>query len=220
MNAPARLAVLVSGRGSNLDALIRACADGTLPAGIVLVAGNRAQAPALARAAAAGIATLARDSRGHGDRAAWDATFMADVAAARPDWIVLAGFMRRLDATAVAPWVGRMINIHPSLLPKYPGLDTHTRALAAGDTEHGASVHFVTAELDAGPVLAQVRMPLHVGDSADAVAARLLPLEHRLLVASMQALLQGRVRWHAGRLLHADGRPLQAPLQLIGAALH
>ncbi|MBW8075377.1 MULTISPECIES: phosphoribosylglycinamide formyltransferase [Metallibacterium] len=208
----ARLAVLVSGRGSNLEALHAACGSGRLAAEIALVASNRPDALALTRARAAGIATLACDSRGTGDRAAWDMAFMAAVGAARPDWIVLAGFMRRLDGAAIAPWAGRMLNIHPSLLPRHPGLDTHRRALEAGDAEHGASVHFVTAELDGGPVLAQARVPVLPGDTPERLAARLLPLEHRLLVASLGALLSGRVRLRGDRVWvdgHAAARPLQ-----------
>ncbi len=213
--ARARLAVLASGRGSNLEALIAARREGRLHADIVLVAGNRPDAAALALARAAGIATLARESRGTGERAAWDRAFMAEVAAAGPDWIVLAGFMRRLDGVAIAPWVGRMLNIHPSLLPKHPGLDTHRRVLEAGDAEHGASVHFVTAELDAGPVLAQVRMPVHVDDTPASLARRLLPLEHRLLVACVALAAAGRVALRADqRVVVLDGTALDAPLRL------
>ncbi|MHB1615911.1 MAG: phosphoribosylglycinamide formyltransferase [Metallibacterium sp.] len=209
----ARLAVLVSGRGSNFDALRAAIAAGQLHAEIALVASNRPHAPALARARAAGIATHASESRGSGDRAAWDRAFMAAVAAAQPDLIVLAGFMRRLDAAAVTPWLGRMLNIHPSLLPKYPGLDTHQRVLDAGDVEHGASVHFVTAELDGGPVLAQVRMPVSAADTPHSLAARLLPLEHHLLVAAVTAVASGRCRMQGTAILCA-GQILHAPLQL------
>ncbi len=209
----ARLAVLVSGRGSNFDALRAAIAAGQLHAEIALVASNRPHAPALARARATGIATHASESRGSGDRAAWDRAFMAAVAAARPDLIVLAGFMRRLDAAAVTPWLGRMLNIHPSLLPKYPGLDTHQRVLDAGDVEHGASVHFVTVELDGGPVLAQARMPVSAADTPHSLAARLLPLEHRLLVAAVTAVASGRCRMQGTAIL-CDGQILHAPLQL------
>jgi phosphoribosylglycinamide formyltransferase-1 len=209
----ARLAVLVSGRGSNFDALRAAIADGQLHAEIALVASNRPHAPALVRARAVGIATHTSESRGSGDRAAWDRAFMAAVAAAQPDLIVLAGFMRRLDAAAVTPWLGRMLNIHPSLLPKYPGLDTHQRVLDAGDTEHGASVHFVTAELDGGPVLAQARMPVTATDTPYSLAARLLPLEHRLLVAAVTAVASGHCRMQ-GKAILCAGQILHAPLQL------
>ena len=209
----ARLAVLVSGRGSNLEALRSACESGLIPADIVLVGSNRPHAPALGLAHDAGIATLASDSRGCGDRAAWDRAFLADVAAFRPDWIVLAGFMRQLDGSALSKWIGRMINIHPSLLPKYPGLGTHRRALEAGEREHGASVHFVTAELEGGPILAQVRMPIQQGDTPDSLGARLLPLEHRLLVASVAFLLRHRVELLRG-CIWLEGIPMSEPLQL------
>ena len=215
----ARLAVLVSGRGSNLEALRSACEAGLIAADIVLVGSNRPHAPAVRWAHDAGIATLASDSRGCGDRAAWDRGFLAEVAAFWPDWIVLAGFMRQLDGPAISKWIGRMINVHPSLLPKYPGLHTHRRVLEAGEREHGASVHFVTAELDGGPVLAQVRMPVQQGDTPESLAARLLPLEHRLLVASVAFLLSHRVELMSG-CIWLEGVPMSGPLQLDeGSAL-
>ena len=208
-----RLAVLASGRGSNFEALRAAIAAGRLHAEIALLASNRGDAPVLARARAMGIATHASDSRGSGDRARWDRAFMTAVAAAQPDLVVLAGFMRRLDASAVAPWLGRLLNIHPSLLPKYAGLDTHRRVLAAGDAEHGASVHFVTAELDGGPVLAQARIPVLPGDTPADLAARLLPLEHQLLAAAVAAVASGRCRMQGAAIL-CGGQILHAPLQL------
>jgi phosphoribosylglycinamide formyltransferase-1 len=121
--------------------------------------------------------------------------------------------MRILDPHAFAPWLGRIINIHPSLLPRHAGLHTHRRALDAGDTSHGASVHFVTAELDGGPLIAQVSVDIREGDTANDLAGRLLPLEHRLLVASVQLIAAGRLRWRSG-LACLDGLPLDAPLQL------
>ncbi len=210
---PFRIAVLISGRGSNLQALIAAQQQGRLGGEIVLVASNRRAAAGLLRAEEAGIETLTLDPAAHADRAAYDAALFARVAAARPDLIVLAGFMRILDPAAIAPWVGRMVNVHPSLLPRYPGLHTHQRALEAGDALHGASVHFVTAELDGGPVIAQAEIAVRAEDTAESLAERLLPREHKLLVASVRALAQGRVRWHAGRV-ELDGVPLNAPLQL------
>lgn len=208
-----KAAVLASGRGSNLQALIDARRDGGLPVDIVLVAGDKAQALALRRAEAAGIPTLALDPRGYASRAAYDADLFARIAASGAELVVLAGFMRILDASVLGPWSGRIINIHPSLLPRYTGLHTHRRALAAGDAEHGSSVHFVTAELDGGPVLAQVRIPVLPGDTPETLAERLLAHEHRLLVASVAAIAAGRFTLASEGVLH-DGALLRAPLQL------
>jgi phosphoribosylglycinamide formyltransferase-1 len=203
-----RVAVLASGRGSNLEALI----DAKLPIEIVLVASDRADALALRIAEAAGIATLALDPRSYADRATFDADLFARIADAAPDLLVLAGFMRILDPAVLAPWAGRAINIHPSLLPKYRGLRTHERAIRAGDAVHGASVHFVTAELDGGPVIAQVEIPLAGGDTPAALAARLLPLEHRLLVACVGLIAAKRVALERDAIVF-DGRRLSAPLR-------
>jgi phosphoribosylglycinamide formyltransferase-1 len=207
------IAVLISGRGSNLQALIDAIAASRLQARIVLVASNRRSAAGLLRAEQAGIRTLALDAAAYADRAAYDAALFDDIAAAAPDLIVLAGFMRVLDARAIAPWEGRMINIHPSLLPKYPGLRTHERALAAGDALHGASVHYVTAELDGGPVIAQAEIAPRSGDTPDTLAERLLPREHALLTACVAAIASGRVRYAAGAVT-LDGMARAAPLRL------
>ena len=214
--SPSRLpiAVLASGRGSNLQALIDAQARG-LPIEIVLVAGDRADAGALRRAEAAGIASLALDPKAYASRAAFDADLFARVAAHAPALIVLAGFMRILDAAVLAPWHGRMINIHPSLLPKYPGLRTHARALAAGDARHGASVHYVTADLDAGPTIAQACIDVHAGDTPESLAQRLLGEEHRLLVAAVALVAAGRLALDGSCVL-LDGAPLEAPLRLAG----
>ena len=146
-------------------------------------------------------------------RGSYDLALFERVAASGAALVVLAGFMRVLDAAALAPWLGRAINLHPSLLPKYRGLHTHRRVLEAGDAEHGASVHFVTPELDGGPLIAQVRMPVQAGDSAELLAARLQPLEHRLLVACVAALVAGRVALRADGV-HVDDRRLDAPLRL------
>ncbi len=213
MTARLRIAVLASGRGSNLQALLDAQHDGRLPTEIVLVASDKAHAPALRRAEEAGIATLALDPKGYPNRAAFDADLFARIAAHAPDLIVLAGFMRILAPAALAPWAGRIINIHPSLLPKYRGLHTHQRALDAGDTVHGASVHFVTAELDGGPVIAQAEIPVVAGDTADRLAERLLEHEHRLLAASVALIAAGRIALTEAGVLH-DGHPLRVPLRL------
>jgi len=208
-----RIAVLASGRGSNLGALIEAERSRHVPIEIVLVASDKTHAQALRRAEEAGIATLALDPCGYPDRAGFDADLFARIADQAPDLMVLAGFMRILDPAVLAPWVGRAINIHPSLLPKYRGLRTHERAIAAGDTLHGASVHFVTPELDGGPVIAQVEIPLETGDTPATLAARLLPLEHQLLIECVRFFAAGRVALRGDSVV-CDGRPLAAPLRL------
>lgn len=213
MRAPLRIAVLVSGRGSNLGALLDARDRGTLPVDPVLVASDRPGCAALAIARAAGVPVAALRPRDFPDRASFDRALFAQIAAARPDLVVLAGFMRILDAATVAaaPWP--VINIHPSLLPRHPGLDTHARVLAAGDAEHGASVHQVIPALDAGPVLARVRFAVRPGDTPQAMADRLLPLEHALLVAVVDLIAAGRLRLAQGGI-QFDGRTLSSPLDL------
>lgn len=213
-----RLAVLASGRGSNLQAILDAIADGRLDARVVGVFGDRAKAHALQRARDAGIEAGALRPRDHAGRDEFDAALFAQVAAVRPDLVVCAGYMRLLGAAALAPWAGRIINIHPSLLPDFKGLDTHARALAAGVAKHGASVHYVTADLDGGPVIAQARVPVHAGDDAGALAARVLATEHPLLVGSLQLLCAGRITLR-GDTVALDGRPLAAPLQLAANRL-
>ncbi len=212
LRAP-RIAVLVSGRGSNLQALIDAIGDSRLDAEIAGVFSDRSQAPALDRARDAGIVAVARDPGAYASRDEFDSALFAEVAAVRPDFIVCAGYLRLLGIHVVTPWQGRMINIHPSLLPAFKGLRTHARALADGVREHGASVHFVTADLDGGPVIAQARVPVLDGDDADTLAARVLAREHPLLVASLRLLCAGRVTLHE-HSVHLDGAPLAAPLQL------
>jgi phosphoribosylglycinamide formyltransferase-1 len=175
-----RVAILISGGGSNMLALVRDMA-GDHPARPVLVASNDPQAAGLARAADLGIETAAVDHRPFGkDRAAFEAALTERLERARPDIICLAGFMRILTPGFIGRWEGRMLNIHPSLLPKYRGLHTHARAIEAGDAEHGCSVHEVTAELDGGPVLGQARVRIEAGDTPDDLAARVLVQEHRL----------------------------------------
>lgn len=207
------IAVLASGRGSNLAALIDAAEAGTLPVRFTLVASDHADAPALRHAEAHGIATFALDPKTFASRGAFDAAMFANVAASGAQLVVLAGYMRILDAAVTAQWAGRMINIHPSLLPKYRGLHTHRRALKAGDAEHGTSVHFVSAELDGGPVIAQTRIEVHAGDTEDSLAARLLPHEHRLLTACVGAIARGAVRERNGKVWFHDA-PITAPLTL------
>ena len=187
--ARGRLLVLLSGRGSNFEALAEAC-DGWLAADIVGVISDRADAGGLALARARGLDTVLVDRSLHASRAEFETSLAAAVDGFDADLIVLAGFMRVLSPELVGRYPGRMINIHPSLLPRYRGLETHRRALEAGDAEHGASVHFVTAELDGGPIVSRARLGIRPGDTADSLAKRLLPLEHRLLPASVALLLQ------------------------------
>jgi phosphoribosylglycinamide formyltransferase-1 len=213
MSSLPRIAILASGRGSNLAALLDARERGELPVEFVLVGSDKATAGALRLAETAGITTLALNPRSYADRRAFDLDLFERITDSGADWLVLAGFMRILDGEALRPWVGRIINIHPSLLPKYRGLHTHRRALEAGDAEHGASVHFVTAELDGGPVIAQARLPIAAGDDELSLAERLLPLEHRLLPAVLAGLASGRLQWD-GRGPRFDGQSLAMPLQL------
>lgn len=209
-----RVVVLASGRGSNLQALIAASRIGRLPIQMAGVFSDRADAQALEHARAAGIPAHPLDPRAFADRASFDRELFARIAAAEPDLIVLAGFMRILDPAAFSPWLGRIINIHPSLLPKYPGLHTHRRAIEAGDKMHGASVHFVTAELDGGPVLAFAEIDIRPGDTPPQLAERLLPHEHRLMLASVGLLASSRARWSdAG--VYVDGALLPSPLRLL-----
>ena len=193
--------------------MIEAQRCSALPIDIVLVASDKAHAPALRIAEAAGIPTLALDPAGYATRAEFDTDLFARIDAHAPQLIVLAGFMRILDAHVLAPWIGRMINIHPSLLPKYRGLRTHERALAAGDATHGASVHYVTSELDGGPVIAQAEIPVTADDTPASLAARLLPLEHRLLTRCVDWIAQRRVAL-IGNDVQYEGRTLQTPLRI------
>lgn len=187
-----RVAILISGGGSNMVALADAM-TGDHPARPVLVLSNRPDAGGLAKARARGIATQVVDHRDHGkDREAFEARLTEALEAAAPDILCLAGFMRVLTPGFVTRWQGRMLNIHPSLLPKYRGLHTHARALEAGDAEHGCTVHEVTAELDGGPVLGQARLAIHADDTPDTLAARLLPLEHQLYPMVLRRFAEGR----------------------------
>lgn len=187
-----RVAVLISGRGSNMQALLRAAADPDYPAEIVLVASNVPEAPGLATAAAAGVPTSVVDHRGfRRDRAAHEAALQAVLHGAGAELVCLAGYMRLLTPYLVGLWAGRMLNIHPSLLPAFPGLHTHERALAAGATLHGCTVHLVTEATDEGPILAQAAVPVLPGDDAERLAARVLAAEHRLYPAALASFIRG-----------------------------
>jgi phosphoribosylglycinamide formyltransferase-1 len=207
-----RLAVLASGRGSNLRALLEATRGGRLHSRVVGLFSDRPAAPALTVAREFGVPAHVTRPADFASRVAFDEALFSAVASVQPDLIVCAGYMRLISERAVRRFQGKMINIHPSLLPAYPGLDTHARVLAAGDAESGASVHVVTTELDGGPVLAQARVPVLAGDDADVLARRVLGVEHELLVQVVAAIERGELdpssdppRWH--------GQALQAPLR-------
>jgi phosphoribosylglycinamide formyltransferase 1 len=204
-----RVAILISGRGSNMAALIDAVANPDYPAEIALVVSNRPDAAGLARAQAAGIATLVIEHRPFGgDRAAFEQALDSELAARQIDLVCLAGFMRLFTAWFVSRWQGRMINIHPALLPAFKGLDTHERALVAGVKLHGASVHFVIPEMDSGPIIVQAAVPVLDDDTPETLAARVLAAEHRIYPLAL--------RWLAeGRLTVVDGR-----CKVAGASVH
>ncbi len=187
-----RVAVLISGGGSNMVSLVTSM-TGDHPARPVLVLSNRPAAGGLEKAAALGVPTAVVDHRPYGeDRASFESALDAVLAEAAPDILCLAGFMRVLTPGFVRRWQGRMLNIHPSLLPKYRGLHTHARALAAGETEHGCTVHEVTAELDDGPILGQARLEIRPDDTADSLAGRVLVLEHRLYPMVLRRFAEGQ----------------------------
>ncbi|MEL7938551.1 MULTISPECIES: phosphoribosylglycinamide formyltransferase [Pseudomonas] len=209
MSRPCNVVVLISGSGSNLQALIDSLADGATPATIRAVISNRADAYGLQRAAAAGIATEVLDHKGFADREAFDAELIRRIDAYAPDLLVLAGFMRILSPAFVRHYHGRLLNIHPSLLPKYKGLHTHQRALQAGDAEHGCSVHFVTEELDGGPLVVQAAIPVESQDTPETLAARVHVQEHLIYPLAMRWFAEGRLRLgERGAML--DGQALPA----------
>jgi phosphoribosylglycinamide formyltransferase 1 len=194
-----RVAVLISGRGSNMTALIEAAKDPSYPAEIALVLSNRPDAAGLTRAKAEGIATAAVDHTAFGkDREAFERAVQAELEQHRIDLVCLAGFMRLLTPWLVGRWQGRLINIHPALLPAFKGLDTHTRALEAGATHHGATVHFVVPEMDSGPIILQDSLRILDTDDADTLAARVLELEHRIYPLALARLARGEVEINDG----------------------
>ena len=197
-----RVAVLISGRGSNMAALIEAAKDKDYPAEIALVLSNKVDAGGLGVARAAGVATEVVDHAAFGkDRAAFDRALQAVLEKHRIDIVCLAGFMRLLTPEFVGHWPKRILNIHPALLPAFKGLDTHKRALTAGAKMHGATVHFVVAEMDAGPIVAQGAVAVHTGDSEAALAARVLAVEHRIYPAALKLVVEGRVQVVNGQCL-------------------
>lgn len=201
--------VLISGEGSNLQALLDDAAIPGAPYRIQQVVCNRPNAHGLDRAREAGVPTEVVDHRDFPNREAFDEQLLAALAARPPELVVLAGFMRILTSGFITPWTGRLLNIHPSLLPAHKGLHTHSRALQAGDREHGATVHFVVPELDAGPTILQARVPILPEDTPDALAARVLVEEHRIYPQAVRWFAQGRLRLRDGRAW-LDGSPIAA----------
>jgi len=210
---PLSLVVLISGRGSNLQAILDAITAGELAAVVTAVISTRSDAAGLEVAHRAAIDTLALDAADYPDRETYDRALQGLIDRFEPDLVVLAGFMRILSAPFVRHYHRRLINIHPSLLPALRGLNTHQRALDEGLQEHGASVHFVTEELDSGPVIIQGRVPVLATDDAASLAARVLQQEHRLYVQALQLLASGQVDWNGERLTYL-GQPLHQPLQM------
>ena len=203
--------VLISGNGSNLQALVDAERGGSVPTEIRAVISNRADAFGLERAHRAGIAADIVQPRDFADRDTYEQALAEHIDRHEPGLVVLAGFMRVLSAAFVRRYRGRMLNIHPSLLPEHRGLHTHRRVLEAGDARHGASVHFVTEELDGGPVIVQASFPVEPDDDERSLAARVQKLEHIIYPQAVRLFAQGRVRMHNGRV-ELDGKPLSAPL--------
>jgi phosphoribosylglycinamide formyltransferase-1 len=193
--AKQRVAILISGRGSNMASLIEAAKADDYPAEIVLVVSNRPDAPGLTHAHNHGIATAVVDHTRYGkDREAFERALQDVLVTHRIDLVCLAGFMRLLTPWFVGQWPQRMLNIHPALLPAFKGLHTHERALAAGAKTHGATVHFVSAEMDSGPIIVQAEIPVLAGDTPDTLAARVLEAEHRIYPQALRQVAQGRAR--------------------------
>jgi phosphoribosylglycinamide formyltransferase-1 len=200
-----RIVILISGRGSNMQAIVRQAAADQWPARVVAVIANRPDAAGLAFAREHGIAAVGLDHRAHASRDAFDAALAAEIDRHAPDLVVLAGFMRILGQAFVQHYAGRLLNIHPSLLPAFPGLHTHQRAIDAGCKAAGATVHFVTPELDHGPIVMQSVVPVRPGDDADALAERILATEHVIYPRSVRWFVEGKLRIEGGIVRHADG---------------
>lgn len=200
-----KLVILISGRGSNMEALVDVCARERWPAQIAAVIANRPDATGLAFAASHGIATAVVDHRGFDGRDSFDVALAAEIDRFAPDLVVLAGFMRILTPAFVKRYEGRMLNIHPSLLPSFKGIHTHQQALDAGVALHGATVHFVIPELDSGAIIAQAAVPVRAGDDARALAERVLAAEHVLYPRAVRWFVDGRLRLDAGRAVVAPG---------------
>ena len=205
------IVVLISGSGSNLQAIIDACSSGFIPGKVSAVIANKANAYGLVRANEAGISTQVLSHKNYASREKYDIALMDAIDQHQPDLVVLAGFMRILSPAFVQHFSGRLLNVHPSLLPKYQGLDTHQRAIDAGDTEHGCSVHFVTEQLDGGPVILQAKVPLFNDDDATSLAERVHEQEHRVYPLVVRWFCQNRLQqqadqaWLDGNVLAANG---------------
>jgi phosphoribosylglycinamide formyltransferase-1 len=219
MRAMKNIVILISGRGSNMEAVVRTAEAEKWPARIAAVISNKANAQGLAFAQARGIPTAVVASTDFATRAEFDAALQKVIDSYSPDLVVLAGFMRILTAPFVEHYAGRMLNIHPSLLPLFPGLATHQQALDAGVTEHGATVHFVTAELDHGPAVAQARIQVLPGDTPQTLAERLLVQEHLLYPRAIRLVVEGRVSIENGEVRIAGDRPVDAA-QLAPTSTH
>ena len=212
-----RILVLASGQGSNLQALITACRDRDFPGQIVAVGSNRPNAFALERAAQAGIETFSVDHTRYDTREEFDNVLRLEIERRSPDLVVLAGFMRILTPAFVRAFQGRMLNVHPSLLPKYQGLHTHQRTLDAGDTVHGVSIHFVTEDLDGGPVVAQAEVAVNSDDDAESLAARVQEQEHILYPIVIRWFCEGRLQLTGDDRIEFDRTPLTEVLRLSTA---
>ncbi|GJE54327.1 MULTISPECIES: phosphoribosylglycinamide formyltransferase [Methylobacterium] len=210
-----RVAILISGRGSNMVSVIEAAKAADYPAEIVLVLSNRPDAAGLARAAEAGIPTQAIDHKTFESRESFDAALDTALREAGTELVCLAGFMRIFSAGFVEAWAGRMINIHPSLLPLFRGAQTHEQALAAGVRLHGCTVHYVVPELDAGPIIAQAAVPVLAGDDADSLAARVIVQEHRLYPKALALVASGRAPLEGGRVAFATGQGTEGALHSL-----
>jgi len=207
MVQPRRIAILISGRGSNMEAIVDACAREGWNARVAAVVSNRADAAGLAFAAARGIATAVVDHRAFASREDFDAALAEAIDAHAPDLLLLAGFMRILTPSFVQRYAGRLMNIHPSLLPAFTGLHTHRRAIEAGCKLAGATVHFVTAELDHGPIVAQAVVPVLAGDTEETLAERVLAREHMLYPLAVRWFVQGQLRVEQGIVTQTHGEP-------------
>ena len=208
----AKVGVLISGRGSNLQSIIDAVANGSLPVEIRAVISNRPAAAGLQRATRAGIPVTVIDHAGYPDRHAFDQALLEAIERFQPELVVLAGFMRILTAGFVQHYKGRMLNIHPSLLPDFPGLHTHQRALASGCRQHGASIHFVTEAVDGGPVVLQARVAVFPQDTVTTLAARVLEQEHRLYPLAIRWFAEQRLKLDSTGHAVLDGRILTEPV--------
>jgi phosphoribosylglycinamide formyltransferase 1 len=210
--SPLPIAILISGRGTNMRVIAERAAAGNLPVDVRVVVSDKTSAEGLQTAAAMNIATRALEPRTFADRPAYDRALIELLAHYQPKLIVLAGFMRILTSEFIGAFAGRILNVHPSLLPKYPGLHTHRRALAAGEVVHGVSVHFVTEQLDGGPVILQAEVPVLRGDTEATLSARVQQGEHRIYPQAIDWFARGRLLLKDGRAW-LDGRPLDAPLR-------